>query len=376
VDATYQVFIERARDGTPEGTTRLAEAIAARYGFPAGSLAQRLAAGRFRVKSNIDLGTAERFAADLERLGADCVIVDGHGAPVSRGRAPSSPQPSYSSGLSAAFAAGRASAPDLGALESGMFSLAAIDGSSDAAPAVPTRPSAAPAPALPASFGPAAAPAPLDFFGGDDAPAVVSAGPPPRPSSLAPGDRFAPPEAHAEAELSLEVESVKRPAGQMAPAALPTASLPVHVGTARSVTAPPPRAPSVAGGTAASAGVVIAPRSLAASGRRWLRDERARFVIGVAIAVVLGFVPAHLVASVRQDAAFTEIDARVTERQAEVTTRDEWAQLDVLRAAQLDRKQAAHRNIVLFAMAVWAAAGGALAYVWFRAIDWQRLAAR
>lgn len=374
MEATYQVFIERARDGTPEGTTRLAEAIAARYGFPAGSLAQRLAAGRFRVKSNIDLGTAERFAADLERLGADCVIVDGRGVPVSRGHAPASTPPSYSSGLSAAFAAGRASAPDLGALESGMFSLAALDGSSDAAPAVPTRSSAAPA-ALPASFGPAAPPAALDFFAGDDAPAVVSAGPPPRPSSLAPGDRFAPPEAAAEAELSLEVESVKRPAGQMAPAALPTASMPVLIGTARAATVPPQRAPSVAGGTAATAGVVIAPRSLAASGRRWLRDDRARFVIGVAIAVVLGFVPAHLVASVRQDAAFTEIDARVTERQAEVTTRDEWAQLDVLRAAQLDRKQAAHRNVVLFAMAVWAAAGGALAYVWFRAIDWQRIAA-
>jgi hypothetical protein len=376
VDATYQVFIERARDGTPEGTARVAEAIAARYGFPAGSLAQRLAAGRFRVKSNIDLGTAERFAADLERLGAECVIVDGRGMPVTRGKTPSSAPPpsSYSSGLSAAFAAGRASAPDLGALESGMFSLAALDGSSDAAPAVPTRPRPTPAPSLPASFGPSAPPAAIDFFAGDDAPAA--AGPPPRPSSLAPGDRFAPPEATAESELSLEVESVKRPSGQMAPGGLPTASMPVLIGAARPAAAPLPRPPSVAGGTAASAGVVIAPRSLAASGRRWLRDERARFVIGVAIAVVLGFVPAHLVASVRQDAAFTEIDARVTERQAEVTTRDEWAQLDVLRSAQLDRKQAAHRNVVLFAMAVWAAVGAAIAYVWFRAIDWQRIASR
>jgi hypothetical protein len=370
VDATYQVFIERARDGSPEGTARVAQAIAARYGFPAGSLEARLAAGRFRVKSNIDLATAERFAADLERLGAECVVIDGRGVPVSRGRTPSSAPPpaSYSSGLAAAFAAGREAAPDLGALESGMFSLAALDGSADTAAPVPTRPSAAPAPALPASFGPAAAPAAIDFFAGDDAPAVVTAGPPPRPS--APTDLFAPPS--ADAELSLEVESVKRPAGQMAPA-VPTASMPVLLKPA-ATTPPPARAPSVAGGTAAPAGVVLGPRSVAGNLRRWLRDERARFLMGVAIAVVLGFVPAHLVADVRQDAAFTEIDARVTERQAEVTTRDEWVQLDVLRAAQLERKQAAHRNVVLFAMAVWAAVGGAFAYAWFRVIDWDRIA--
>ena len=120
----------------------------------------------------------------------------------------------------------------------------------------------------------------------------------------------------------------------------------------------------------------MAPRNVLASVRGVARNDRARFVVGVALAVVLGFVPAHLFASIREAAAFTEIDARVTMRQGEVTTRDEWDQLDLLRAAQLERKVAEHRNIVLLALAVWAGVGGTIAYVWFRRIDWQRFSTR
>ena len=71
---SYNVFIERAQD--PGNVRGVAQAIADRYGMPVDAVAQRIAAGRFRVKAGVDLQTAQRFAADLERLGAVCAIVD------------------------------------------------------------------------------------------------------------------------------------------------------------------------------------------------------------------------------------------------------------------------------------------------------------
>ena len=412
MEAIYQVYIEGTRDGSPGGAAKVAQAIAARYGFPVADLEARLQTGRFRVKSKVDRPTAERFAADLRRLGAECVIVDGTtGQPVAPGSPgggaprPATPStPAYQSGLAAAFAAGRESAPDLGALESGVFSLASLDGDSDqaqpapvresappapapraSAPAIapPPRPSSPPAPRAPSSSssGPASrAPAPVDFFGPEDpfAPPteppvvdlaldVATANPSPAKPAAPVEDSLAPPAADTAMEVALDLAApAPRNAGTMArpPAVDPTPVRP----------APLSRAPSVMGGTAAVASSV-APGNVLASVRRFGRNDRARFVVGVALAVVLGFIPAHVVASVRQEAAFTEIDARVTMRQAEVTTRDEWSQLDVLREAQLERKQAAHRNIALFALVLWAAIGGLVAYVWFRRLDWSRLTA-
>jgi hypothetical protein len=401
VDAIYQVYIEGTRDASPGGAAKVAQAISARYGFPVADLEARLQTGRFRVKSKVDRVTAERFAADLRRLGAECVVVDGNtGQTVATGspggnppRAATPSTPAYQSGLAAAFAAGRESAPDLGALESGVFSLASLDGDPDQAGPAPVRDSAAsftPPPPAPRASAPAIAPPPrpssqpaprppsaVDFFGSEDPfapptePPVVDlaldvAAPPAKaaPKPAAVEDGFAPPAAETAIDVALDVVSpVPRTAGTMAP---PAAAQPAPVR--------PTRAPSVMGGTAAM-GSTVAPGSVLASARRLGRNDRARFVAGVALAIVLGFIPAHVVASVRQDAAFTEIDARVTMRQAEVTTRDEWNQLDVLREAQLERKRAAHRNIALFALLVWGSVGGVVAYVWFRRIDWSRLTA-
>src|SRR5262249_2809956 len=131
--------------------------------------------------SNVDADTAERFAADLERLGAVVSVIDDRGAPMARPHpavvAPSAAKaaPRLQSGLAAAFEL-RASEPDLGALgdASGGWSLASIGGADSGSAEVraPAPGAFAPPPAadaLPASIGPAIAGAgradePIDMF--------------------------------------------------------------------------------------------------------------------------------------------------------------------------------------------------------------------
>ena len=73
---TYQVFLEGAIDGRPEGAVTLAAAMAARYGLDADDLAARISSGKFRVKASKDRVTAEAYAADLVTLGARCSVVE------------------------------------------------------------------------------------------------------------------------------------------------------------------------------------------------------------------------------------------------------------------------------------------------------------
>jgi hypothetical protein len=102
-------------------------------------------------------------------------------------------------------------------------------------------------------------------------------------------------------------------------------------------------------------------------------SARARFAVGVLLAIVVGFIPAHLVGSMREDHAYRAIDAKVTTAQSAVDSQTRYDALDALRAEQLDAKHRAHRSIVLTSLLVWAAAGGAVAFVWFRRIPWPRL---
>src|SRR5262249_39653470 len=103
-----------------------------------------------------------------------------------------------------------------------------------------------------------------------------------------------------------------------------------------------------------------------------LRSPRVRFVAGVAIAIVLGFVPAHLVAAWRERAEFAAIDDKVEAAQSAADTPETYAALDALRAEQLDAKRSARRNIEMLSLVIWAIAGGALGYGWFR-MPWRRL---
>jgi hypothetical protein len=94
----------------------------------------------------------------------------------------------------------------------------------------------------------------------------------------------------------------------------------------------------------------------------------------VVLAILLGFIPAHVVASLREVRTFRAIDSRVDAAQAAATTPDSYEALDAFRAQQLDDKRSAQRSIALTSLLIWAAVGGGLGYVWFRRVPWDRLA--
>lgn len=74
--ATFNVFVEGAVDDMPLALSELAEAMGQRYGLPAADLVARLQRGRFRVKSNVDQATADKYRRDLEAIGARVLIED------------------------------------------------------------------------------------------------------------------------------------------------------------------------------------------------------------------------------------------------------------------------------------------------------------
>jgi hypothetical protein len=180
---------------------------------------------------------------------------------------------------------------------------------------------------------------------GPGAPSPTAGSPPPE---AAPLDLLEPPDAGAARTFDLAPDDLEHQARKRAAAPLPSPA----------VTSPPPLAAAAPVGAAPSAPM-----------------PRARFAAGVVLAVVLGFVPAHLVASARERSAFRQIDDHVAEVQARTDEPLDAAALDAFRAEQLARKQSQRRSIALASLAIWAVVGGGLAYVWFRRIPWDRLAA-
>lgn len=175
--SAYHLFIEGIATGPNVNVAHVAVAIGARFGIDAAEISKRLAAGRFRVKSNVDFQTANAFKLELERLGVRCALFDAttgapasvptHAAPAqtSLGLAPAprpampphmvplatpapTPAPatvpapdvavprtissSYQSGLAAAFAPQATNEEAaLGALATGAFKLTALDSKDD-----------------------------------------------------------------------------------------------------------------------------------------------------------------------------------------------------------------------------------------------------
>jgi DNA-binding GntR family transcriptional regulator len=116
----------------------------------------------------------------------------------------------------------------------------------------------------------------------------------------------------------------------------------------------------------------VTPRIRLATQAYVVRSTRARFAAGVLLAIVVGFVPAHIVASLREDQAYRPIDARVIATQAAVDSQPSYDALDAFRADQLDAKRGARTTIAFTALLVWAAVGGTIAYLWFRRVPWAR----
>ena len=356
--AAYHVFVDGAADRSAAGIERLATAIAGHYGLPIADLRTRLASGRFRVKGNCDRATADSYVRDLTALGARCSVDEA--TPQNRASTPlpfpaqpparpSQPPAPLQSGLAAAFS-GEMPTASLGALDDGsLLKLSSVDGADDPAPeavsafappavatpkpAGPAKPAAAkPAAAKPAAAKPAAASEPVDMF--------------------------APPDAEAEAAFRVELadDEVERAAKKRA--SVPRVEVPVPA----SAPAPVPAARS-------SQPSIQAPAAPTGSG---LADPKVRFALGVLIAIVLGFIPAHLLASVREHSAFAEIDQKIEKQQREADTPDTYDALDAFRAGQLARKRDERRNIAMLALLVWGIAGAGVAYVWFRRIPWDR----
>jgi hypothetical protein len=202
--AKYEVFIDGAKDPSPTGRERLAQALSSHYGLPLEQAKRVVAGGHFRVKRDVDLTMARRYVSHLEGLGARASVVESGpraaptGAPDARpvaarapaaappARAPAaSPDPARAPAASDLVpgpdeAAVPTAAPDeFGISISGLMLDAGAPPA--AAPTAPPPPAAAPAPAAPPR---AAAPAPPPHAAA--APAPAPAAPAPRAAAPAP----------------------------------------------------------------------------------------------------------------------------------------------------------------------------------------------
>ncbi len=244
--------------------------------------------------------------------------------------AASTANPGYQSGLSAAYSQQVPVTSDLGALGADAFSLSSLDGE-DASGVDGAFDLAAPA--MPASIGPAPEPAsPVKF-------AVARAAPP------APLDMFAPPDAEEAEQIVSLAPAEARP--EPRPGQTPA------LGFTNTVRKPP-----VQGVTMGGVAVAAMPRS--------------RIIAGVVLAILIGFLPAHLIASMREAGAFKKIDDQIIATQSAADTPEMYATLDAFRTAQLDRKESERRSIALTSMLIWAIIAAGAGYVWFRRIPWDR----
>ena len=378
--ALYHVFVDGAADASPAGNDKLAAAVAAHYGLPIADLQARIASGRFRVKGNCDRATADSYIRDLTALGARCSLEEAGpsntaktplpfpAVPGPAGQPPARPSQSalpprqttppatartatppkgFQSGLAAAFS-GEQQVGSLGALDDGaLLKLSSVDGKEEApaADAFAPPPVAAPPPAAKSA-----------------APAKPAAKPKDDPI-----DMFAPPDAEdANFQVDLAPDEVARAAkkkSSIPPETAPVEAAPVPARASR------PSLQAVQPPDRQSRPSLQVPNQPAPTG---LKDPKIRFAVGVVIAIVLGFIPAHLISHFQESSAFAKIDANVTNVQKDVATPDDYAALDGFRAGQLERKHDERRNIALLAMVIWAAAGAGIAYVWFRRIPWDR----
>ena len=98
---------------------------------------------------------------------------------------------------------------------------------------------------------------------------------------------------------------------------------------------------------------------------------RVRFAAGVLVALLLGFLPAHVIASA-QESSYSTIDDQVRAEQKRVTTVEEWSTLGSYRASALDEKRSRKLNIVVKTGFAWVFVGALLGLLWFRVVPWDR----
>jgi hypothetical protein len=410
---TFHVYVVGAEDRSNAGLAAVAEAIAEHYGLPADDLLGRLSRGRFRVKTGVDRATADQYQRDLIKLGARVSIEPASpndrpsgslppsnrptppagvtappptrptppagvtAPPPSRPTPPSAlgpPRPStpppvggLQSGLAAAFS-GDHPAADLSALDKlEGIALASLDGIDDTA--VDKSP----------QFAPPAAAATKPDKPAADKPAVK----PPRPRDVPVDMDFAPPAEEAEMKVDIAPDELEHRARRRTPVSVPvntTVTTTPAGGTPVPGTPPPPQAtapvpiltPTASKPRSEPMGVVSPTGRLGP-----LANERVRMAVGVVVAVLLGFLPAHFIASAWEHSAYRDIDNKVEHRYDEAAgSVDDYAMLDAFRDHELDAKRGSRNNIAVVALLIWAAAGAGIGYLWFRRVPWDDLDAR
>ena len=393
--ATFNVFVEGPVDDSPMGLPELADAMSERYGIPAADLVARLKRGRFRVKSNLDAASADRYRKDLESIGARVLVENStlsptatpvagtpvlrpsglsippatvraptppptraatpaHGSttpppnrptpppsalagyarpstppPMAGHQRPSTPIPSdMASGLSAGF--GDSAQADLGALGDGSLSLASLDG--EAAPAASNQFDTSPLPEeekAAVSFAP-----PKPKPKATDAPRR-------KPGPSKPMDLFAPPDA---GDQDLVVDFATEEKDERA---------------AKRATAPPETAPAATTRrTPVTADVSTFGKSPPFS--------RGNFIAAIVVALAVGFVPAHVVANMREKSAFAAIDGKVAAAYAAADSPETYEALDGARESFLDDKQSKRTMIALTSMLLWAVISAGVAFALLR----------
>ena len=431
---TVDVVLVRAKSPVPGATETLAQAIGNHYGVPAQTILAKLAQGSFSVKSQTDIATARRYRSDLEALGAVCELRDSQtGAllaaepdveeltlqpepaplrtplPTSQTARPPTPalgkheQDPSLAGLAAAD--GNFSA-DLGAIGAGNLSLSTLDGRTGDTepPPIAGMPSAPPpTPQVASSHNVVSldsrdlASAPLPHPGSSDA------------------NRFAPPtvEGHEE-ELTLAFDPAidGPPGGQSAPVAAVVESAP-HATQTMAPEPPPQRTmapepppqrtmapepppqrtmapepgqqaehsqrqtlspevstdsspPKPSIGARFSEFVVSMRGGLAARGR-------GAFVTGVAIAMLCGFLIAHVVGVIQETNAFPPARKELLASYAEATDESSHAGLESIRASTIDLISSRKRRIATTSMLLWLVVSAGIGFVWFRVIRWEQL---
>ncbi len=405
---SYHVFIDRAQD--PSNVAQVAAAIAKRYGLPADAISQRMTAGRFRVKADVDLNTAKTFAADLQKLGAIAAVVDastgktlqerataptiaqpagipsgGHRAravaagaqkplaptPPAAGTSPKRPNPEdLASGLSAAYS-GSHEVQSLGAIESGEFNLSSLDGADDPADSTADPDPTPTPPPDPGTF------APPD---GEEEALVLLDTEEPKPAApaaaagggadaAAPVDEFAPPSQDSIVDIAdIAVEATPPPPPmptQQEPSGLSEAQRFSQELAARQGTADPSAAEQT-GGTKKQ------PVDLREQFREmFVERPRVRFGVGVVLMIMLAWIPANIFWGSKVASAQAELNVTLQET-VTLAKSDEAVWTDFEDIARKERELAGSRlfNKRITAVMIWLGLGGIVGFVYFRKIPW------
>lgn len=309
----------------------MAAALAAKYRLPEAQVAKHLASGRFRVKTNLDLIVAQKFAAELEAMGAVVSVDEATSALVK----PPAPAGHFTSGLSAAYGPSASQEMALGALETfdvsshsmPSLSLSSLDGSDDSPATLAT-------PVLPAPSSPRAEAAP----------------PPPR-------DAFAAPDSQEEELVLALPQAAPKPKPQTL---APAASSPASTAPTKDLSVRPPlRRPS-------AESVSVSEDDVPADQAPLMERPRARFVLGLLLALVIGYLPAHLYSSHAESRDFAAIRLEVVEAQKGDLSLLQWEDLAIVRADAQRRMASARTRIFVSTLVLWLLCGSGVGYLWWR----------